>query len=38
MAHVVVVGDSNGPYVNGIEANVLPDGSEGVGLAYAGRH
>jgi len=26
------------PYVNGIESNVLPDGSEGVGLAYAGRH
>jgi peptide/nickel transport system substrate-binding protein len=26
------------PYVNGIEANVLPDGSQGVGLAYAGRH
>ena len=26
------------PYVNGIEANVLPDGGEGVGLAFAGRH
>jgi peptide/nickel transport system substrate-binding protein len=26
------------PYVNGIEANVLPDGSEGIGLAFAGRH
>ena len=26
------------PYVNGVEANVLPDGTEGVGLAFAGRH
>ncbi len=26
------------PYVNGIERNVLPDGGEGVGLAFAGRH
>jgi peptide/nickel transport system substrate-binding protein len=27
-----------GPYVNGVESNVLPDGTEGVGLAFAGRH
>jgi peptide/nickel transport system substrate-binding protein len=26
------------PYVNGVEANVLPDGTKGVGLAFAGRH
>ena len=26
------------PYVNGIEQNVLPDGSTGIGLAFAGRH
>ena len=26
------------PYVNGIEANVLPDGTKGIGLAFAGRH
>jgi peptide/nickel transport system substrate-binding protein len=27
-----------GPYVNGIDSNLLPDGTEGVGLAFAGRH
>ena len=27
-----------GPYVNGVESNVFPDGTEGVGLAFAGRH
>jgi peptide/nickel transport system substrate-binding protein len=26
------------PYVNGIERNVLPDGTQGIGLAFAGRH
>jgi hypothetical protein len=26
------------PYVNGVEANVMPDGTKGVGLAFAGRH
>ncbi len=26
------------PYVNGIERNFLPDGTEGIGLAFAGRH
>jgi len=26
------------PYVNGVEANTLPDGTEGVGLAFAGAH
>jgi peptide/nickel transport system substrate-binding protein len=26
------------PYVNGIELNMLPDGTEGIGLAFAGRH
>jgi len=26
------------PYVNGIERNVLPDGTKGIGLAFAGRH
>ena len=26
------------PYVNGVEANALPDGEEGIGLAFAGRH
>ena len=26
------------PYVNGIEHNVLPDGTTGIGLAFAGRH
>ena len=26
------------PYVNGVEANKLPDGSQGIGLAFAGRH
>ena len=26
------------PYVNGIERNILPDGTDGVGLAFAGRH
>ncbi len=26
------------PYVNGIELNTLPDGSKGIGLAFAGRH
>ena len=26
------------PYVNGVEANVLPDGTEGVGMAFGGRH
>ena len=25
-------------YVNGVEANVLPDGTKGIGLAFAGRH
>jgi peptide/nickel transport system substrate-binding protein len=26
------------PYVNGIERNILPDGTKGIGLAFAGRH
>jgi peptide/nickel transport system substrate-binding protein len=26
------------PYVNGLESNVLPDGTKGVGLAFSGRH
>jgi peptide/nickel transport system substrate-binding protein len=26
------------PYVNGVQANVLPDGTKGIGLAFAGRH
>ena len=26
------------PFVNGVESNVLPDGGEGVGLAFSGRH
>ena len=26
------------PYVNGVEANALPDGGTGVGLAFSGRH
>jgi peptide/nickel transport system substrate-binding protein len=26
------------PYVHGVQANKLPDGSEGIGLAYAGLH
>jgi len=26
------------PYINGIERNVLPDGTTGIGLAFAGRH
>ncbi len=26
------------PYVNGLESNALPDGGEGVGLAFSGRH
>ena len=26
------------PYVNGVERNVLPDGTKGIGLAFAGRH
>jgi peptide/nickel transport system substrate-binding protein len=26
------------PYVNGVQANTLPDGSEGIGLAFAGLH
>lgn len=26
------------PYVNGVEANALPDGGDGVGLAFSGRH
>ena len=26
------------PYVNGLESNVLPDGGNGVGLAFSGRH
>jgi hypothetical protein len=26
------------PYVHGVQANVLPDGSEGLGLASAGLH
>ena len=31
-------GSSTQPYVNGVEANALPDGGEGVGLAFSGRH
>jgi peptide/nickel transport system substrate-binding protein len=31
-------GISSAPYVNGVESNVLPDGSKGIGLAFAGRH
>ena len=26
------------PYVNGVQANQLPDGQEGIGLAFAGLH
>ena len=26
------------PYVHGVQANKLPDGSQGIGLAYAGLH
>ena len=26
------------PYVNGVQRNVLPDGQEGIGLAFAGLH
>jgi peptide/nickel transport system substrate-binding protein len=26
------------PYVNGLEADVLPDGTQGIGLAFSGRH
>ena len=26
------------PYVNGVEVNTLPDGTQGIGLAFAGRH
>ena len=26
------------PYVNGTESNQLPDGTKGIGLAFAGRH
>ena len=26
------------PYVHGVQANVLPDGTKGIGLAFAGRH
>jgi peptide/nickel transport system substrate-binding protein len=26
------------PYVNGVQANTLPDGSEGIGLAFLGLH
>jgi peptide/nickel transport system substrate-binding protein len=26
------------PYVNGVETNTLPDGTQGVGLAFAGAH
>jgi len=26
------------PYVNGLESNALPDGGDGVGLAFSGRH
>ena len=26
------------PYVNGVESNALPDGTSGIGLAFAGRH
>ena len=26
------------PFVNGVERNVLPDGTKGIGLAFAGRH
>ena len=26
------------PYVNGVQANELPDGQEGIGLAFAGLH
>ena len=26
------------PYVNGLESNALPDGGEGLGLAFSGRH
>jgi peptide/nickel transport system substrate-binding protein len=31
-------GISSAPYVNGVADNALPDGSEGIGLAFAGRH
>ena len=31
-------GIPTGTYVNGIERNILPDGTKGVGLAFAGRH
>ncbi len=26
------------PYVNGVQADLLPDGTKGIGLAFAGRH
>ena len=26
------------PYVHGVQANKLPDGSQGIGLAFAGMH
>ena len=26
------------PYVNGVQRNILPDGTKGIGLAFAGRH
>ena len=26
------------PYVNGVQHNTLPDGSEGIGLAFLGVH
>ena len=29
---------STQPYVNGVETNALPDGGDGVGLAFSGRH
>lgn len=31
-------GAASQPYVNGVERIVLPDGTEGVGLAFAGHH
>jgi peptide/nickel transport system substrate-binding protein len=34
----VLWGIISGPYVHGVQANVLPDGSEGIGLAFLGLH
>lgn len=33
-----VWGVMEAPYVNGMESNVIPDGGDGIGLAFSGRH